>query len=360
LLQDIRFALRMLRKNPSFSVVAALTLALGIGANTAMFSVVDAILLQRLPYKDATRLGVVNETTPKVGTVSVSYPDFLDWRADSHDFSRMAAIQEVAFTLAGVAQPENISGEAVTPNFLSMLGIRPFLGRDFNASDENGGTAPILLLSYELWQSHFGGAPNAVGKTITLDGRSFTIIGVLPPYFRSLEKTDVIVPIGVWLTNNPDASGRGERGDMAVVGKLSPDVTFKATRAEMEGIAARLAKEYPTTNDQFGVSLRPIRDVFVGDTRSAVLVLFGAVLFVLLIACTNVANLFLVRGAARTNEITMRMALGASRGRMLRQMLTESFVLAFLGGAFTVLRQDVEITVRSTRKEHGVLSFISA
>lgn len=333
LLQDIRFALRMLRKNPSFSVVAAVTLALGIGANTAMFSVVDAILLQPLPYQDATRLVVVNETTPKVGTVSVSYPDFLDWRADSHDFSRMAAIQDVAFTLAGVSQPENISGEAVTPNFLSMLGIRPFLGRDFNASDENGGAAPILLLSYELWQSHFGGDPNAVGKTVTLDGRSFTIIGVLPQHFRSLEKTDVIVPIGVWLTNNPVASGRGDRGDMVVVGRLSPDVTFTATRAEMEGIAARLAKDYPTTNDQFGVSLRPIRDVFVGDTRSAVLVLFGAVLFVLLIACANVANLFLVRGAARTNEITMRMALGASRGRMLRQMLTESFVLAFLGGA---------------------------
>ena len=333
LAQDLRFAFRMLAKNPGFTAVAVLTLALGIGANTAIFSVVYGALLQPLPYQDASRLGVLNETTPKVGTVSVSYPNFRDWRAQSHDFSQMAAVQDVGFNLAGVTQPENIRGEAVSPNFLSMMGVRPFLGRDFEASEEKPGTPPVVLLSYALWQSHMGGNRNAIGRTITLDGRSFTIIGVLPPNFRSLDRTDAMLPIGVWATNHSgEANDRGDRGDMVVIGKLARGVRFAQARVEMEGIAARLAKEYPASNDQFGVALQSIRDAFVSDARPAILVLFGAAMFVLLIACANVANLFLVRGAARTKEIALRMAFGASRSRVIRQMLTESFVLACLGG----------------------------
>ncbi|HEV2183177.1 MAG TPA: ABC transporter permease [Candidatus Acidoferrales bacterium] len=333
LAQDLRFAFRMFSKNPGFTAVAILTLALGIGANTAIFSVVYGVLLQPLPYTDASRLVVLNETTPKVGTVSVSYPNFLDWRTESHAFSQMAAVHDVGFNLAGVTQPENISGEAVSPNFLSMMGVRPFLGRDFNASEEKSGTPPVVLLSYELWQSHLGSDRDAIGRTITLDGRSFTIVGVLPPNFRSLDKTDVMLPIGVWATSNSgEANDRGDRGDMIVIGRLAPHVTFAQARMEMEGIAARLAKEYPATNDKFGVALQSIRDSFVSDARPAILVLFGAVMFVLLIACANVANLFLVRGAARTKEIALRMAFGASRSRIVRQMLTESFVLACLGG----------------------------
>jgi len=338
LAQDLRFAFRMLAKNPGFTAVAILTLALGIGANTAIFSVVYGVLLQPLPYKDASRLVVLNETTPKVGTVSVSYPNFLDWRRQSHAFSQMAAVHDVGFNLAGVTQPENISGEAVSPNFLSMIGVRPFLGRDFDASEEKSGTPPVVLLSYELWQSHMGSDRNAIGRTITLDGRSFTVVGVLPPNFRSLDKTDVMLPIGVWATNNSgEANDRGDRGDMIVIGRLAPHVTFAQARTEMEGIAARLAKEYPASNDQFGVALQSIRDAFVSDARAAILVLFGAVMFVLLIACANVANLFLVRGAARTKEIALRMAFGARRSRIIRQMLTESFVLACLGGVLGLL-----------------------
>ncbi|MHB8499872.1 MAG: ADOP family duplicated permease [Candidatus Acidiferrales bacterium] len=337
LLEDVRFGLRLLRKNPGFTSIAMLTLALGIGANTAVFSLVYAVLLQPLPYKDPSRLIVLNETTPKVGTVSVSYPNFLDWRAQSHAFSQMAALHGVSFNLAGIAQPENISGDAVSPNFLSMMGIRPFLGRDFDASEEKAGTALVILLSYSLWQSHFGGDPNAVGRMITLDSRGFTIVGVLPASYRGLDKTDVMLPIGVWATDNStNAAERGERGDMSVIGKLAPGVTFGQARAEMEGIAARLAKEYPGSNEQFSVTLQPIREAFVGNMKTAILVLFSAVLFVLLIACANVANLFLVRGAARTKEIALRMALGASSGRIICQMLTESFVLSLLGGLLGV------------------------
>ncbi|MGD0300099.1 MAG: ABC transporter permease [Bryobacteraceae bacterium] len=336
LFQDVRYGLRMLRKSPGFAAVALLTLALGIGANTAIFSVVYGVLLRSLPYQDPGGLVVLNETTPRIGTVSVSYPNFLDWRSGNRSFSQMAAVASVSFNLGGVDQPENINGEAVSPNFLSMLGVRPILGRDFDASEEKAGTAPVVLLSYQLWQSHLGGGLGALGRTINLDGKSFTIIGVLPPDFVSIDKTDIMVPIGVWLTGNSDANSRGDRGDMAAIGRLGPGVSFAQAQAEMQAIAARLAAAYPGTNDQFSAALRPIREVFVGEIRPAILILFGAVLFVLLIACANVANLFLMRGAARTREIALRIALGATRGRIIRQMLAESFVLAFFGGLLGV------------------------
>ncbi|HKD92788.1 MAG TPA: ABC transporter permease, partial [Terriglobales bacterium] len=331
--QDVRYALRMLRKAPGFTAVAVLTLALGIGANTAVFSVVYSALLESLPYRDASRLMVLNETTPKVGVVTVSYPNFLDWRAQSHTFSQMAALHNVGFNLSGVTEPEAISGLAATSNFLAMMGVRPVIGRDFEASEDNAGTAPVAILSYSLWQRRFSGDPGVLGRNIMLDGRGFAIVGVLPATFVAPTNTDVLVPIGVWITNNPEAAHeRGDRGDTIVIGRLAPGTSIEQATSEMEGIAARLAKEYPAANDRFGAAVQPIRDVFVGQTRPALLVLFGAVIFVLLIACANVANLFLVRGTGRTKEMALRMALGASRSRILAQMLTESLVLSLLGG----------------------------
>ncbi len=332
IVQDLRYGWRTLLKSPAFAAAALFTLALGIGANTAIFSVVYGILLRPLPFRDASGLVLLNETTPRVGIVSVSYPNFLDWRAQSRAFSEMAAVVTVEFNMSGTAQPENIGGLAVSPDFLPMMGIRPVIGRGFSPGEEKAGAAPVLLLSYALWQSHFGGAPDAIGQTIRLNRRTFTIIGVLPPGFRWVDRCDVLEPAGVWATNNQNIAVRGDRGDLAVVGRLAPGVKIESARAEMEGIASRLASAYPESNYQFGVNLQPLRDRFSGDMRPAVLVLLGAAVFVLLVACANVANLFLMRGAVRAREMALRLAIGASRGRIVRQVLTESFLVALLGG----------------------------
>ena len=332
LAQDLRYGWRTLRKSPSFTAAALFTLALGIGANTAIFSVVYGILLRPLPFRDASRLILLNETTPRVGNVSVSYPNFQDWRAQSRAFSEMAAVSVVHFNMTGISQPEHIDGLAVSPNFLSMTGITPVIGRSFTAEEEKAGTTPVLLLSYALWQSHFAGDRGVIGQTIRLDSRTVTIVGVLPPAFRWVDQCDVMEPMGVWATNNGSATERQERGDLLVLGRLAAGVRIEQAWPEMEAIAARLARLYPQANDQFGVNLQPVRDAFSGDVRPAMLVLLGAAIFVLLVACANVANLFLMRGAVRAREIALRIAIGASGGRIVRQLLTESFLVALLGG----------------------------
>jgi predicted permease len=334
LLSDLRYGVRMLWKNPAFAVVAILTLALGVGANTAIFSVENAALLRPLPYKDGARLVRMRETSKRVSEVSVSYPDFLDWRQQSSSFARMVAVHNVGFNLSGVDKPESIGGYGVSPGFLSTLGVQPILGRDFLPAEESAGTEPVVLLSYQLWQSHWGSSPGVLGRSIVLDGRSFSIVGVLTPSFRFLDKTDVLTPMGVFAK---DLMDRGDRGDMDVVARLKPGVTFDQARAEMNTIAARLAKQYPLSDSGVGVSMSSMREVFVGDMRPALLVLLAAVMLVLLVACANVANLFLARGAARAREIAVRLAFGASRGRIIRQMLTESFLFAALGGALGLI-----------------------
>lgn len=331
-LQDVRYGARVLRKAPGFTITALLTLALGIGANTALFSAVYGVLLRPLPFSDASRLVVMNETTPRVGRVAVSVPNFLDWKAQARSFSAIAAATGVGFDLTGIDRPRIISGQAVTANFLPMLGVHPLLGRNFTPKEDQPGTAPVVLLSYALWQSEFGAKTDVVGRTLSLNGHGYTVIGVLPPQFRWMEKVEVLEAIGAWATNNPDYRNRGDRGDMAVIGRLKPHVELPQARTEMEGIAARLAQLYPEANDQFGVALRPIREVFVGEIRPAVLVLFAAAGFVLLIACANVGNLFVMRGIGRARELSLRMAVGASAGRIIAQMIAESLLITTVGG----------------------------
>jgi putative ABC transport system permease protein len=336
--QDVRYGLRMLRKSPGFTLAAVLTLALGIGANTAIFSVVDAVLLRALPFKDAGRLVLLRETNARVGRVSVSYPDFLDWRKQARSFSSMAAVGNIEFDLTGAGQPEDIAGYRVSPNFLSLLGVTPILGRDFQPQEEKPDTAPVVLLGYRLWQTHFGGRGDVLGKPLQLDDKVYTIIGVLPAGFRFLpgDDCDLLAPIGIW-AGDDELTDRGDRGDMSVVARLAPGATPARAQAEIQGIAARLAQAYPGTNAGMGASLRGIREVMVGNVQRAILVVFGAALLVLLVACVNVAGLYLVRAAARSREIAVRLAFGASRGRIIRQMLTESLLLAALGGGAGVV-----------------------
>src|SRR5215469_3160876 len=330
--QDLRYGFRTLRRNSGFTCVVLLTLALAIGANTAIFSVVYGALLRPLPYADPDHLIVLNETHPRIGTISVSYPNFLDWRAQNHVFSGLAVMAGVGYNLSGIAEPETIRGQVVSSNFLSLIGVHPLFGRDFDPSEDKPGAAPVVMLTYPLWQSHFAGRQDVIGRSVALNGRGFTIIAVLPPNFRTTEAVSVLEPLGVWLTNNNGAIGRGNRGDTRALGRLASGITLERARAEMVGIAARLAAAYPAENNQFGIALQPIRELFVGDIRPTILVLFTAVMFVLLIACANVANLFLMRAAGRTREIALRVAIGATGGRIIQQMLAESFVVAGLGG----------------------------
>jgi putative ABC transport system permease protein len=331
LFQDVRYGLRMLRKNPGFTLVAVLTLALGIGGNVVVFSLLEVVLLRPLPYSHPDRLFMFFpvETKSQRAMVSSSYPNFQDWHEQSHAFEAMAGYHEESFNLTGTAEPERLDGLFTTPGLFALLGIPPLLGREFSPNDD----PHVVLLSYELWHRRFGGDAGIIGKSIYFDGRAYTVLGVLPPQFhfppRRWERApEVFVPV----IPNP------ERGwnYLRMIGRLAPGITDQQARTEMNGIAARLAQAYPKTNRDQGVAIEQLSQAGVSDVRQAVWVLLGAVGFVLLIACTNVANLLLSQGATREREIAIRTAVGATRSRMMRQLLTESLLLAGLGGSLGV------------------------
>jgi putative ABC transport system permease protein len=337
--QDLKFAVRMLRRTPGFAAVVVLTLALGIGANSAIFSVIDGILLQPLPYGDPDRLVIVWENNLRRSNPHnvVSPPNFLDWQAQNHVFSEMSYVSDLRGNLTGSGEPEQIVAEYVSANFFSVLGVNPILGPGFAPENGEDGKDKVVALSYGLWKRRFGGDAGIVGKTIELNGKVLTIVGVMPQNFSffikqgtlSGEKPELWSP---WVLP-PAYHHRKDIGRfMTVVARLQPGVTTARAQTEMTAIATRLSKEYPDFDGNWGATVIGLREQISGDLRPALLLLLGSVGFVLLIACANVSSLLLARAAGREREIGIRTAIGASRWRLARQLLTESILLALIGG----------------------------
>ena len=335
LLQDLRYGARMLRKNPGFTLVAVLTLALGVGANTAIFSVVNGVLLNPLPYPHAEQLVTLHESKPNFEFGSISYPNFRDWQRDNRSFSSMAIARRINFSLTGVGEAEQVRARYISSDFFSTVGVNPVLGRDFAPGEDEIGAAPIALISAGFWKRKFGSSPDVLGKSLTLDGRNYTIVGVVPANFdlflKSFQLAEIYVPIGQW--NNPMLPKRGAGLGVHGIARLKPGVSIEQARADMGEVSRNLAAAFPDDNKGVAASLIPLRQDMLGDVQPILLVLLAAVAFVLLIACVNVANLLLARSAGRAREFAIRTALGAGQGRILRQLLTESILLALAGGA---------------------------
>jgi predicted permease len=339
LLQDVRYALRMLAKSPGFSAVAVLTLTLGIGANTVLFSVVNGVLLNPLPYPHPEELVTLHESKPNFNTGSISYPNFLDWERDNHTLSAMAVARSYSFGLTGLGEAEQVNAQFVTPDFFLILGVKPVIGRMLLRSDDQIGSAPVALISAGFWKRKFGSSPDAVGKSMTLDGKDYTIVGVIPSDFDlmlgSFNASDIYAPVVQW-TNNllfNRGAGLGFHG----IGRLKPGVTLEQARADFEEVTRNLSAAYPDVDKGIGASLIPFRTSMLGSVERYLLVLFCAVGFVLLIACANIANLLLARSSGRAREFAVRAALGASKSRLIRQLLTESVLLGLIGGTLGLL-----------------------
>ena len=334
-MQDIRHAVRALLGRPSLLVVAVLTLALGIGGNTAVFTVVNAVLLRPLPFEDAGRLVSLTERTPNFPIVSASWQNYQDWRDQARSFTTVAAYRPVNFTLTGGGEPERVPGKMVTATLLPMLGVEPATGRGFREEEDRAGGAAVALISDGLWHRRFGGAADVAGRSLTVDNVPRTIVGVLPAGFELVQPADVLVPLGPWAATLPD--DRSWHPGIFPVARLRDGVSLEQARADMDAIARGLEQQYPETNTKVGASVTPLKQQLVQNIRPALLLLLGAVGLVLLIACANVANLLLVRTVERRREIALRAALGAGRRALLRHVLAESLVLSLAGGALGLL-----------------------
>ena len=333
---DLRFALRMLRKNPGFTAVAVVTLALGIGANTAIFSVVNGVLLNPLPYPQPQQLVAIYGTTPGATQGYITYLNFLDWQRDAKTFSSMAIYRNQDYNFTGTAQSERVHAFMISAGFFPMLGVKPVVGRTFSKDDDAVGAAPVAILGGGFWRRRFGGSPSIIGKPITLTGASYTVIGVIPASFSFYGQTrDIYTPIGQW--NDP--SFRDRRIDMSAhaAGRLLKGVTLGQAQADVSRVARNLAAEYPVADKDVGITLVSMKQDMVGNVQPLLIVLLAAVGFLLLIACANVANLLLARAIGRSREFVIRSALGASATRLIRQLLTESVLLSGAGGVLGLL-----------------------
>jgi predicted permease len=335
LFQDIRYGLRMLGKNPGFAAIAILTLALGIGANTALFSVVNGVLLNPLPFPNPDQLYELYSKTPVDEHSSISYLNFLDWRKDNHSFSTLGAFRASDINLTGAGEPERLHGHMISAELFPTLDIPPILGRNFRPEEDQTGSAPVAIISDGFWKRKFGLSPDVINKTIALNGRAYTIVGVFPGRLPIFSASDVYTPVGQW--DDPTFRDRRVGMGMFAIGRLKPEVSASQVGADMQSVAENLAVAYPDVDKGTGVTIVPLKTDVVGDVRGILLVLLGAVTLVLLIACANVANLLLARSTGRAREFAIRSALGAGPARVIRQLWTESVLLGIAGGAIGLL-----------------------
>jgi len=336
LLQDIRYSFRMLAKNPGFAAIAILTLALGIGANTALFSVVNGVLLNPLAYPHSEQLVTVYGKTPGFARAPISYLNFLDWQRATRTFSSMALYRNEPYNLTDIGEAELVGGSMISADFFPTLGVTPILGRNFRTDDDRAGAAPVVMLGGGLWKRKFGSSPDVIGKSIVLNGASYTIVGVVPPSFNFYgSERDLYTPAGQW--TDPSFLDRRIEVSAHAIARLKPGVTLAQAKADMDAISGNLAAAYPEADKDIGLNLVSMKQDIVGNVQPFLLVLLAAVGFLLLIACANVANLLLARSMGRSREFAIRAALGANQTRVIRQLLTESVLLAGLGGALGVL-----------------------